>query len=56
MVLLCSLQYGETPLHMAAKNGCNQAAQMLLSHGASVEAKANVCSLATLLIFSSSHK
>lgn len=33
--------YGETPLHMASKNGCNQAAQILLSHGASVEAKAN---------------
>ncbi|KAJ8749799.1 hypothetical protein K2173_013202 [Erythroxylum novogranatense] len=33
--------YGETPLHMAAKNGCNEAAQLLLSHGAFVEAKAN---------------
>ncbi|KAL3532448.1 hypothetical protein ACH5RR_005969 [Cinchona calisaya] len=33
--------YGETPLHMAAKNGCNEAAKMLLSHGASLEAKAN---------------
>ncbi|KAM7509514.1 hypothetical protein LguiA_019967 [Lonicera macranthoides] len=33
--------YGETPLHMAAKNGCNEAAQMLLAHGAFVEAKAN---------------
>lgn len=33
--------YGETPLHMAAKNGCNAAAQLLLAHGAIVEAKAN---------------
>ncbi|KAK7272691.1 hypothetical protein RJT34_29462 [Clitoria ternatea] len=33
--------YGETPLHMAAKNGCNEAAQLLLSHGAYVEARAN---------------
>ncbi|KAA8534979.1 hypothetical protein F0562_029982 [Nyssa sinensis] len=33
--------YGETPLHMAAKNGCNKAAQLLLAHGAFVEAKAN---------------
>ncbi|KAL6223992.1 hypothetical protein ACLB2K_002849 [Fragaria x ananassa] len=33
--------YGETPLHMAAKNGCNDAAQLLLVHGASIEAKAN---------------
>ncbi|KAH7853667.1 hypothetical protein Vadar_005277 [Vaccinium darrowii] len=33
--------YGETPLHMASKNGCNEAAQLLLANGASVEAKAN---------------
>lgn len=33
--------YGETPLHMAAKNGCNEAAVLLLSHGAFIEAKAN---------------
>ncbi|CAJ2636821.1 unnamed protein product [Trifolium pratense] len=33
--------YGETPLHMAAKNGCSEAAQLLLAHGASVEARAN---------------
>nr|GMC58808.1 protein CfxQ homolog [Ipomoea batatas] len=33
--------YGETPLHMAAKNGCNEAAKLLLSHGALVEARAN---------------
>lgn len=33
--------YGETPLHMAAKNGCNDAAQLLLVHGAFIEAKAN---------------
>ncbi|XP_022951494.1 uncharacterized protein LOC111454293 isoform X1 [Cucurbita moschata] len=33
--------YGETPLHMAAKHGCNDAARALLAHGAFVEAKAN---------------
>ncbi|KAL7137681.1 hypothetical protein ABFS83_10G109500 [Erythranthe nasuta] len=33
--------YGETPLHMAAKNGCNEAAKLLLTNGAFVEAKAN---------------
>ncbi|RAL37199.1 hypothetical protein DM860_004121 [Cuscuta australis] len=33
--------YGETPLHMAAKNGCNETGKMLLSHGAHVEARAN---------------
>ncbi|KAK6248532.1 hypothetical protein QUC31_020097 [Theobroma cacao] len=33
--------YGETPLHMAAKNGCNEAAKLLLAHGAFIEAKAN---------------
>ncbi|XP_061367656.1 uncharacterized protein LOC133310702 [Gastrolobium bilobum] len=33
--------YGETPLHMAAKNGCREAAWLLLAHGAFVEARAN---------------
>ncbi|CAI9772280.1 unnamed protein product [Fraxinus pennsylvanica] len=33
--------YGETPLHMAAKSGCNESVKMLLSRGAFVEAKAN---------------
>ncbi|PKA54456.1 Protein cfxQ like [Apostasia shenzhenica] len=33
--------YGETPLHMAAKNGCCESARLLLSCGASLEAKAN---------------
>ncbi|CAN6564295.1 unnamed protein product [Malus baccata var. baccata] len=33
--------YGETPLHMAAKNGCNDAARLLLVYGAFIEAKAN---------------
>lgn len=33
--------YGETPLHMAAKNGCSDAARMLLAHGALIESKAN---------------
>ncbi|KAJ6381836.1 hypothetical protein OIU77_030490 [Salix suchowensis] len=35
--------YGETPLHMAAKNGCSEAARLLLAHGAFIKAKANVC-------------
>lgn len=35
-------QYGETPLHMAAKNGSNEAAKLLLEKCAFVEAKANV--------------
>lgn len=33
--------YGETPLHMAAKNGCSESARLLLSNGAHLEAKAN---------------
>lgn len=33
--------YGETPLHMATKNGCSGTASVLLDHGAFVEAKAN---------------
>ncbi|KAG6436533.1 hypothetical protein SASPL_101434 [Salvia splendens] len=33
--------YGETPLHMAAKNGCDEAARLLLARGAAFEAKAN---------------
>ncbi|GAB4839210.1 hypothetical protein Ancab_028738 [Ancistrocladus abbreviatus] len=33
--------YGETPLHMAAKNGCSETARLLLSHGAFIEAQAN---------------
>jgi ankyrin repeat protein len=44
----CALQYGETPLHMAAKNGCSDAARLLLAHGAFIEAKANVIFLLTL--------
>ena len=36
---------------MAAKNGCNEAAQMLLAHGAFVEAKANVRFLARCLLY-----
>lgn len=32
---------------MAAKNGCNDAARLLLVHGAFVEAKANVSCLST---------
>ncbi|CAA6675694.1 unnamed protein product [Spirodela intermedia] len=33
--------YGETPLHMAAKNGCSEAAELLIQHGAIIEARAN---------------
>ncbi|KAL5729248.1 hypothetical protein ACHQM5_002224 [Ranunculus cassubicifolius] len=36
------LQHGETPLHMAAKNGCSNAIQVLLEHGASVGVKAKM--------------
>lgn len=32
--------YGETPLHMAAKNGSDEAANLLLAKGANIEAKA----------------
>lgn len=35
---------------MAAKNGCNEAAQLLLAHGAFVEAKANVNFLVTSFV------
>ncbi|MBA0784077.1 hypothetical protein Gotri_001698 [Gossypium trilobum] len=42
--------YGETPLHMAAKNGCNEAARLLLVHGAFIEAKANVIFLVSLFL------
>lgn len=44
-------QYGETPLHMAAKNGSSEAAKLLLDHSASIEAKANVCSAASACTF-----
>lgn len=53
LVLSCIcwlLQYGETPLHMAAKNGCNEAARLLLVHGAFIEAKANVIFLVSLFL------
>ncbi|KAJ6698828.1 hypothetical protein OIU79_012172 [Salix purpurea] len=30
---------------MAAKNGCSEAARLLLAHGAFIKAKANVCFL-----------
>lgn len=33
--------YGETPLHLAAKNGCTEVVQLLLEHKANVEAKAS---------------
>ncbi|GER25126.1 ankyrin repeat domain-containing protein [Striga asiatica] len=33
--------YGETPLHLAAKNGCNESLRMLLQGGANVEARTN---------------
>lgn len=46
-----SKQYGETPLHMAAKNGSSEAAKLLLDHSASIEAKANVCSAASACTF-----
>jgi ankyrin repeat protein len=36
---------------MAAKNGCSEAAQLLLAHGASVEARANVISFGHHFIY-----
>ncbi|XP_042436800.1 protein phosphatase 1 regulatory subunit 16A-like isoform X2 [Zingiber officinale] len=33
--------YGETPFHMAAKNGCSESARLLLAQGASLDAKVN---------------
>ncbi|KAJ0097238.1 hypothetical protein Patl1_27431 [Pistacia atlantica] len=36
--------FGETPLHVAAKNGCKEAARLLLAHGAPVEAKTKALS------------
>ncbi|CAM8963140.1 unnamed protein product [Rhodiola kirilowii] len=33
--------YGEAPLHVAAKNGCNESVQLLLARGGCIEAKAN---------------
>lgn len=35
---------------MAAKNGCSESAQMLIVHGASLEAKTNVSSIITSVI------
>lgn len=46
------LQYGETPLHMAAKNGSSEAARVLLDHGALVESKANVSLLVLKINYS----
>lgn len=36
---------------MAAKNGCNEAAKLLLAHGAFIEAKANVCRVNSIFPF-----
>ncbi|CAH8334416.1 unnamed protein product [Eruca vesicaria subsp. sativa] len=34
--------YGETPLHMAARNGCNEAAKLLLDRGAFIQASEGI--------------
>lgn len=49
-VYICCFQYGETPLHMAAKNGSDEAAKLLLAKGANIEAKACVCYPIVLLV------
>ena len=38
----CSLQYGRTPLHVAAENGHTDVVDILLKHGADVNTQDKV--------------
>lgn len=54
LISLILLQYGETPLHVASKNGCTESVKMLLNYGANVGARTNVLvslSFSPLLFF-----
>ena len=37
------MQDGRTPLHLASVNGHASVVELLLQHGADIEAKTNVC-------------
>ena len=49
--LLFMHQYGETPLHLASKNGCTDVVKLLLQHKANIEAKAGVIYLPLCVLY-----